>query len=91
MYSPASEFPPKSKKLSVIPIAATTSTPSHILASLHSVTFLGGTTDLKPGGDCAGAGSALRSNFPLGSRGNDSTMTNADGTIDSGSVAPIQF
>ena len=76
------ESPPSSKKLSSTPIPATPRSSDQIAASATSTLVSGAAP---PGAaDEAGAGSARRSTFPFGVRGNAATGITCDGTRGSG-------
>ncbi len=79
----SSECPPRSKKPSSMPTRATPSTSAKSAQRISSR----GPRGPRPAGSpsYSGAGSALRSSFPFGVNGSASSVTNAVGTMNSGS------
>src|SRR5262249_40391941 len=86
------EWPPSSKKLSHTPTRSKPNNRAHSPARTSSSGVLGGryrsdvSSRRSPGG-----GKRLRSTFPFAFRGNESSTTNAEGIMNSGSLAESAF
>ncbi len=81
------EWPPSSKKLSLMPIGLTPKTASQTFASCNSIASRGAKNPLSRSTLLSsGSGKALRSTFPLGVSGSVSRNTNPAGIIYSGTL-----
>ena len=78
------EWPPRSKKSSWTPIAGSPSTSRNVRTRKSSAGVRGAVASAAVS---RGSGRAFRSTFPLGVRGKDWTVTNADGTMYAGSLS----
>ena len=84
----SNECPPNSKKLSLAPTAATSSTSAQISHTTSSIGVRGATISAAESGRaCAGAGKACRSTFPLDMCGSPSSCTKTDGIMYAGTFS----
>ncbi len=83
----SSECPPRAKKLSCTPTRSRLSRSPQIPASISSVAVRGASY-AAPVAVSPGAGSALRSTFPVRVSGSAASSTHVDGTMNDGRREP---